>query len=875
MSMSSKYVDIAAIIQIIGAIYNQPSLLDMEDKYHFNEEDFTEEFHQVLFSAIYNLHALGAKEINVSSIEDYLEQRPKKLAVYKANKGQEYLEKIRVNTQIAAFDYYYSRMKKMTLLRMYQSIGMDLSWLYDVDNIFDQKKKQAQEDWLDNTSIEEIAETIDKRVDDIKLKYVDNAENGSIEAGDGALELLESLKKTPEVGYPLYGPIINTITRGARLKKLYLRSSATGIGKALPNSTAIPTPAGERRVDEIKIGDYLFDAFGKPTLVQGVYPQGKKEVWEITFKDGRKAKCCEEHLWSYCTKGQGLKSKQERTFYTSTLKELLNKELYKKGSGYQILVPMQQAVEYPKKDFYIKPYSFGLMLGDGSFRYDKNQKALSYSSENEILPNEIAKEMNWDVKKNSEFNYSWTFEWKKEEKKEHKNVWVEEALKDYPALWNVKSKNKFIPKEYLESSIEQRFDLLNGLLDSDGSIDPIKGKISFYTISPFLKDNVIQLSRSLGFKTSVLEDPHKDTSLCYKIEINGTPENKIKLFKLPRKKQIVVNWYNNGKRKEHNEFNPIVSIKKLNYSEEMTCFYVDNKEHLFLMNDYIVTHNTRSMIADVCWIGCNKIFNINSGEWEDNGTREPVLFITTEQEVEEIQTMMLAFVANVDEEHIINGEYSDGEWDRVVYAANLLKKCPIYIRELPDFSLQDIENTIKFEIREHNVKYVFHDYIHSSMKILSEISSKTGVKGLREDNILFMIAIRLKDICNEYGVFILTSTQLNADYRTAQQYDQNLLRGAKAIADKIDCGLIMLETSQEDLKALEEVIQQGGYDIPTIKIAVYKNRRGRYKNILLWCRSDRSTCRIEPMFVTNYQYELQEIEDLKIKIKPRMEASAF
>lgn len=69
------------------------------------------------------------------------------------------------------------------------------------------------------------------------------------------------------------------------------------------------------------------------------------------------------------------------------------------------------------------------------------------------------------------------------------------------------------------------------------------------------------------------------------------------------------------------------------------------------------------------------------------------------------------------------------------------------------------------------------------MKILSEISSKAGVKNLREDNILFMISVRLKDLCNEYGVFIMTATQLNSDYQTSSTPDQNLLRGAKSIAD--------------------------------------------------------------------------------------------
>jgi replicative DNA helicase len=281
------------------------------------------------------------------------------------------------------------------------------------------------------------------------------------------------------------------------------------------------------------------------------------------------------------------------------------------------------------------------------------------------------------------------------------------------------------------------------------------------------------------------------------------------------------------------------------------------------------------MIADVCSIACDKLYSSKEQKWIDNGTKEPAMFITTEQELDEIQTMMIAFLSDVDEEHIINGEYYAGEWDRVVYAANLLKKCPLYVEQLPDFSLKDIENSIKRGIRDYGTRYVFFDYIHSSMKILGEISSKAGVKGLREDNILFMISIRLKDICNQYGVFIMTATQLNADYRTAEQYDQNLLRGAKSIADKIDLGMIMLETSQDDLTALDDVIREGGFEKPIIKISVYKNRRGRYKDILLWCKANRGTCKIEPMFATNYMYELVPMDDLKINIKPRMEASAF
>lgn len=227
----SRYVDVPAIVQVIGSLYNMPSLFDNEN-YHFYEEDFTEDFHKVIFGSLYNLYQLGAKEITVEAIEDYLETKPKSFAVYKTNKGAEYLQKIRETVQVSTFPYYYSRMKKMTLLRMYnEKCGMDLSWLYDKDNILNVKKKQVQDEWLDNASLEQIAETVDKKIIDIRLKYVDEADESATNAGEGILELLQSFKDAPEIGVPLYGPIINTITRGARLKKFYLRSAATGVGK--------------------------------------------------------------------------------------------------------------------------------------------------------------------------------------------------------------------------------------------------------------------------------------------------------------------------------------------------------------------------------------------------------------------------------------------------------------------------------------------------------------------------------------------------------------------------------------------------------------------------------------------------------------------
>ena len=87
------------------------------------------------------------------------------------------------------------------------------------------------------------------------------------------------------------------------------------------------------------------------------------------------------------------------------------------------------------------------------------------------------------------------------------------------------------------------------------------------------------------------------------------------------------------------------------------------------------------------------------------------------------------------------------------------------------------------------------------------------------------------------------------------------------VARKIDAGMIMLEVSQDDLKALDLLMKQNNLPKPQIKMSVYKNRRGRYKDVLLWCVADRGTCRIEPVFVTDYQYKLIDIPVYKVNVK--------
>ena len=201
---SNKYAEIPNLVQVIGCIFKNPKLLERDDKYKFNEQDFYDEFHQLVFGCMYNLWQLGAKEITLPAIEDYLTQRPKALATYKANKGPEFILKAAEMANVNTFDYYYNRMKKMSLLRAYEEMGMDLTWLYNPDEVMDMKRKQAQEDWLDNATLADIYNKINDKIDSIKLQYVENVTDGGCQIGEGIDELIDSFAETPAVGYPLY-----------------------------------------------------------------------------------------------------------------------------------------------------------------------------------------------------------------------------------------------------------------------------------------------------------------------------------------------------------------------------------------------------------------------------------------------------------------------------------------------------------------------------------------------------------------------------------------------------------------------------------------------------------------------------------------------
>ncbi len=408
--------DKRSIFAVLGCLLKNPAILDDTTRYRLTKDDFNEQFHKLLFAAISNLYQEGISDIDYLIIDNYLSQYNLQYEIFINNNGIEYLQRALEAANFENFDYVYNRIKKFSLLRAFAEKGIDIKDIYD-DTITDPRYQEKMQEQFDALSVDDIADIIDRRIIEVKSVFMINEGHEGIHAGDGVRALKEEMKLTPEIGLPLRGDIMNMVTRGARLKKLYMQSLPTGVGK------------------------------------------------------------------------------------------------------------------------------------------------------------------------------------------------------------------------------------------------------------------------------------------------------------------------------------------------------------------------TRLAIGNACNLGTNEIWSETQGKWVNNGIITPTLFITTELEKEEVQTCLLAFLSNVDESAILDGKYSGDEESRVDYAAEVLEKGELYIEYLPNFCYSDVENIIRKYYLQHKVKYHFFDYIHTTIRMLSEMMKETKGMKLREDNMLHMFSSNLKELCNELGIFVYTATQVNGEWENKKTANQNMIRG--------------------------------------------------------------------------------------------------
>lgn len=367
-------------------------------------------------------------------------------------------------------------------------------------------------------------------------------------------------------------------------------------GYEQPYSELVATPNGFVQMGSLKVGDEIWNPDGKTTKVLEIYEQGFKDVYKLTLADGRSVRCGADHLWEVVCANNHFKHK------VLTTHDLLNNGLYnqctvkgKRYNAYKYYLPAIEPLQYSKKQQDIPAYVLGALLGGGAI----TKRTPKISS----VDQEILDRIQCLLGDGFEFKYdpTTTCEYRiidKERflhKDEFKNGqygvnrlhrWIDQLRLCVSCAY------KFIPDQYKYGSIEQRYELIRGLMDTDGYISK-DGSMSFINTSKQLIDDFVEVLRSLGILCSVSKRaPGKGgthngraifgTKFSYVVYIKGNPD----IFHLSRKRNRI---------KKNRKFSNKVAITNIEYlgeQEKQRCIFVSNENHLYLTRDYIPTHNS-------------------------------------------------------------------------------------------------------------------------------------------------------------------------------------------------------------------------------------------------------------------------------------------
>lgn len=350
---------------------------------------------------------------------------------------------------------------------------------------------------------------------------------------------------------------------------------SAGGGKGQPESGLVVTPYGLREMKDISVGDRICSPTHGNTQVIYKYDLGETDIYEVEFADGTSLEVTSDHIWKVAKLRGGKNKKGLRYFLTTT--EQIKDNLV--NGYYDLQIPLPEPIQFTKIYRYnyrnIDPYVLGCLIGDGSIA---SGRVKIHSGDKEIhnyFKNEFGD------------NYS---NYGTGEGAVSNKTGVKENLKKLK-LWGKKSEDKFIPDQYLYWSIEKRFELAQGLMDTDGTVDK-RGHLSYCTVSEQLAEDVTELIRGLGYRVTMSK---AQKSYCngvekrdkYRLYIQG--DKKDKLFNLPRKKNRCV----------ERDFPTHKKITDVKYKrkEQAYCIKVSNPNGLYVAGkDYILTHNSDGLM---------------------------------------------------------------------------------------------------------------------------------------------------------------------------------------------------------------------------------------------------------------------------------------
>ncbi len=572
--------------------------------------------------------------------------------------------------------------------------------------------------------LQELVEEAETNLFEVSQKHV-KQDISSIETILGeSFDRLDELHKDKGTlrGIPTGWKDLDNILAGLQRSDLFILAARPAMGKAQPLDAKVLTVNGWRAMGKIKVGDQVASVDGKQSKVVGVFPQGKKQVYEVAFSDGRSTEACGEHLWTVYYR-TWLKP---RVLTTEQVAAMLQRKRYQKRLWIDVFTGhFGQETQLP-----ISPWAFGILLGEGDFG------SLRFSTASKRILERMKKELGPSCVVNHAGNYDYRITVNKAQT-DPKSIPVRQTLRELE-LWGKRSHEKRIPEIYMQASLAQRLDLLQGLLDADGWVE-LHGTVRFSTSSPQLADDVLNLARSVGaWATKKTKHPHYTHKNEYRegresYVINITYANPARLFSLREKRIRAIPF----RYRKKPTFISIIPTRKV----QTQCIAVSHPAQLYITDDFVVTHNTA--------------FVLNLAQNVAVKAQEPVLIFSLEMSKEQLVDRMLSRASGVDAWALRTGNLTDSDFEKIGQAMGTLSEAPIFIDDTPGITVSDLRTKARREAHLRPLGMIVVDYL----QLMSGGSRFAGQSNRVQE--ISEISRGLKGIARELNVPLIALSQLS------------------------------------------------------------------------------------------------------------------
>ena len=265
------------------------------------------------------------------------------------------------------------------------------------------------------------------------------------------------------------------------------------------------------------------------------------------------------------------------------------------------------------------------------------------------------------------------------------------------------------------------------------------------------------------------------------------------------------------------------------------------------------TGKTRNAVADACLLAFPMRYNSSTCMWEQIGNNQKVLFIITEQTDKQIKKMILAYLSDINESKFKHGRFTPDEQRVIAQAKQVIKEYSsnFVLVRIPNPTIELLKSKVREKVLLHDTGYVFYDYIFIGPALLNEFRGF----GVRNDEVLLMMATALKDLAVELDVCVFTSTQVNANAdNNTNIRNEASLAGGRATINKADNGAIMARPTKEELEILEPITSS--YGRPNLVTDIFKVRSGEWTQVRIWSVVDLGRMRREDLFITDSRLEV-------------------